>query len=37
MSVVLREVDGKSEGKIFQDKYGPAGMLLIGNAMMCFK
>ena len=37
MSVVLSEMYGKNEGKIFQDKYGPAGMLLIGNVMVCFK
>jgi len=37
MSVVLSEVYGKSGGRIFQDKYGPTGMLLIGNTMMGFK
>jgi hypothetical protein len=34
MSVVLSEVYSKSEGKIFQDKHGRAGMFFIGNAMM---
>jgi len=37
MSVVLSEVYGKSEEKIFQDKYGPAGILITGNVMTCIK
>jgi hypothetical protein len=37
MGVVLSEVYGKSDGKIFQDKYGPAGILIIGNVMTCIK
>jgi len=34
---VLSEVCGKSEGKIFEKKYKPAGILLDVNAMMYFR
>lgn len=37
MSVTVREVYGKSDGKIFQDKQRPAGMLLNVHVMIQFK